>query len=146
MKRALGLFAKQPTPGTVKTRLASATSPDWAAKVYAAFLLDFLERLSTFEVQRVLAYAPPDAHAYFESIAAGKWELLPQSSGDLGERMAAFFRDVFAAGVHAAVLVGADSPTLPLGVIAQSFAELARADLVLGPATDGGYYLIGCTP
>lgn len=144
MQRTLGLFAKQPRPGEVKTRLAEATSPEWAARVYEAFLLDLLDRLATLTVRRVLAYAPDDALGYFQQAAQGRFELVSQAEGDLGVRMAAFFQKELDAGTHAAVLIGADSPTLPLALIAQAFTELARADLVLGPATDGGYYLIGC--
>jgi len=160
MKRVLGLFAKKPEPGAVKTRLAAASgarapksppkwsprSPEWAAEVYNAFLLDALERLSTLKVERVLAFTPEDARSWFEPLAGEQWQLVPQTGEDLGRRMAAFFSGCFAAGAHAAVLLGADSPTLPLGHVAQAFAELSRADLVLGPATDGGYYLIGCVP
>jgi rSAM/selenodomain-associated transferase 1 len=70
--------------------------------------------------------------------------VLPQVEGDLGQRMAAFFSAQFQAGAAKVVLVGTDSPTLPLSFIAQAFQQLDRAELVLGPATDGGYYLIGC--
>ncbi len=146
MKRVLGLFAKRPAPGAVKTRLAAAVSPEWAAQVQAGFLLDSLERFSSLQVQRVLAYTPDDAGPHFQAITGGRWELTPQGPGDLGKRMAAFCHQCFDAGANAVVLLGCDSPTLPLGLVAQAFAELARADLVLGPAADGGYYLIGCTP
>ncbi len=149
MKRVLGLFAKQPKPGAVKTRLvpeSGARTPEWAAEVYHAFLLDALERLSTLKVDRVLAFTPQEARSWFEPLVGDQWQLLPQAGEDLGSRMSAFFAGCFAAGAHAAVLLGADSPTLPLGHIAQAFAELSRADVVLGPATDGGYYLVGCVP
>ncbi len=60
--------------------------------------------------------------------------------------MAAFVERQLDAGARAVVLVGADSPTLPVEHVERAFAELERADVVLGPATDGGYYLIGCGP
>jgi uncharacterized protein len=142
--RVLGLFAKQPLAGTVKTRLAAATAPEWAARVASAFLLDTLDRLSGIEARRVLGFAPDEAQAYFAGIAGGRFELLPQGPGDLGRRMARFFATQIDAGARATLLVGSDSPSLPLAVVEQAFEELARADLVLGPATDGGYYLIGC--
>jgi rSAM/selenodomain-associated transferase 1 len=144
--RALGVFAKRPGPGEVKTRLAAAASADWASEVHAAFLLDLLDRLDRVELRRWLAYTPAEARPYFERIAQDWWELVPQVAGDLGRRMAAFFQHSFDAGSIATVLVGIDSPTLPLGLIHLAFAELDRADLVLGPCTDGGYYLVGCTP
>ncbi len=143
MQRTLGLMAKQPVPGNVKQRLAAVTSPEWAAKVYEAFLLDQLDRFQILSVRRVLVYDPPEAKDYFTGIAGDRYQLTPQVGGDLGARMRAFFEAEFAAGMRAAVLIGTDSPTLPETVIAQAFAELARADAVLGPATDGGYYLMG---
>jgi rSAM/selenodomain-associated transferase 1 len=142
--RTLGLFAKQPLPGQVKTRLAAGSSPAWAAAVAEAFLHDLLGRLAGVEARRVLAFSPPAAKGYFQSVAQNRFLLRPQGDGDLGQRMAGFFAEQFRAGVKAVVLVGTDSPTLPLPFIDQAFSELERADVVLGPATDGGYYLVGC--
>ncbi len=140
----LGLFAKQPLPGQVKTRLAAATSPEWAATVAAAFLLDALERLAAIPVRRVLAFAPAEAESYFANLVRGRFLLTSQHDGDLGRRMERFFADQFDTGADRVVLVGTDSPTLPLDFIERAFRELEQADVVLGPATDGGYYLIGC--
>jgi rSAM/selenodomain-associated transferase 1 len=143
-RRVLGLFAKQPVAGQVKTRLAAATSVDFAARVAEAFLLDILDRLAAFPARRVLAYAPADAGSYFADLARGRFELTPQKDGDLGQRLAGFITDELALGADAVVVVGSDSPTLPTALIMQAFDQLRDADLVLGPATDGGYCLIGC--
>jgi rSAM/selenodomain-associated transferase 1 len=142
--RTLGVFAKWPVPGAVKTRLAAETSPEWAARVATAFLHDTLDRLATVEARRVLAFAPADAGPYFAELVRGRFEVTPQGDGDLGQRMAAFFREQLEAGARRVVLVGTDSPTLPPEVVQTAFGTLKYADLVLGPATDGGYYLIGC--
>jgi len=158
--RVLGVLAKQPLPGLVKTRLAAETSPQWAARVAAAFLTDSLDRLAGIDAHRILVYAPREAEEFFSGLARGRFTLMPQAEGDLGQRMAAFF---FGAGVPKlefgnetnfrneargsaikAVLVGLDSPTLPLSYIEEAFAKLEQADVILGPATDGGYYLLGC--
>lgn len=144
MQRTLGIFAKLPQSGAVKTRLAAGASPEWAAEVYQACLLDVLEKVRPLAVSKVLAYDPPSAAAAFASIAQAGFTLTPQAEGDLGQRMTAFFVQQFAAGSHAVVILGSDSPTLPVQHIAQAFAELARADVVLGPCTDGGFYLVGC--
>lgn len=144
--RVLGLFAKQPLAGAVKTRLAAATSAEWAARVAAAFLYDTVERLAGIAARRVLAFSPDDGRAYFAEVVGDGFELMSQGAGDLGQRMTRFFSSQIAAGARATVLLGTDSPTLPLQLVEQAFAELAQADLVLGPATDGGYYLIGCGP
>src|SRR6266852_7144109 len=158
--RVLGVLAKQPLPGLVKTRLAAETSPQWAARVAAAFVTDSLDRLAAIETHRILVYAPREAVAFFSSLARGRFALMPQVEGDLGQRMAAFFSTAVAPKLEfgnegpggnevrgdpvKAVLVGVDSPTLPLSYIEEAFAKLERADIVLGPATDGGYYLVGC--
>lgn len=103
-----------------------------------------MERLAQLDVVQVLAFSPASAHRYFAEVCQDRFRLLPQSDGDLGRRMAGFFADQFQAGAAAVVLVGTDSPTLPLAFILQAFQELEHADVVIGPSTDGGYYLIGC--
>jgi rSAM/selenodomain-associated transferase 1 len=142
--QVLGLFAKRPDPGTVKTRLAAESSPEWAAQVAEALLLDTMDKLARIPVRHVLAFAPADAEAYFAERSRGRFSLMPQAAGDLGQRMVSFFRQELQKGAQAVILVGTDSPTLPLPLIEQAFGELAHADVVLGPATDGGYYLVGC--
>lgn len=144
--RVLGLFAKQPVAGQVKTRLASATSPAWAARVAAAFLYDAVERLAHISARRVLAFAPDDAASAFADAVGDRFTLVPQGAGDLGQRIARFFTAQVEAGAPATVLLGTDSPTVPLDYVERAFTELEKADVVLGPATDGGYYLIGCGP
>jgi rSAM/selenodomain-associated transferase 1 len=142
--RVLGLFAKQPSPSQVKTRLAAATSPEWAARVAEAFLRDTLNRLLQVDARRFVVFAPVGAASFFLALAGDRFELTPQCPGHLGQRMAGCIAAQIEAGAEAVVLVGTDSPTLPTDLIEQAFRELERADLVLGPATDGGYYLIGC--
>jgi uncharacterized protein len=143
--QVLALFAKKPVTGLVKTRLTALASSEWATEVANAFLLDSVSRFSQVPARRFLAFAPADAADYFSSIASGKFDLLPQAEGDLGARLSSFFADRFAAHAEAVVVVGADSPTLPVAFIEQAFRALRSANVVLGPATDGGYYLVGLT-
>jgi rSAM/selenodomain-associated transferase 1 len=147
-RRVLGVFAKWPRPGAVKTRLGGG--PDWGARVACAFLRDALARLGAVADRRVLAFAPPEAHADFAALLAGgpgeSFTLTPQTDGDLGRRLSALVGGELAAGATAVVVVGTDSPTLPVEYVEGAFARLAAADVVLGPATDGGYYLLGCGP
>ncbi|MFL5342343.1 MAG: TIGR04282 family arsenosugar biosynthesis glycosyltransferase [Gemmataceae bacterium] len=142
----LGLFAKWPAPGQVKTRLAAETSPEFASAVAAAFLEDSIERLAAIPARRVLAYSPVDALPRFAAVVRDRFELVPQCSGDLGTRMTDFFRDRFAEGAQRVVLLGTDSPTLPLGNVTMAFHSLGSADVVIAPATDGGFCLVGVTP
>jgi rSAM/selenodomain-associated transferase 1 len=141
-RRILGIFAKWPAPGQVKTRLAAATTPQWAARVAAAFLADTLDRLAVVQARRVMVYAPMESHDAFVTLGGDRFECEPQGPGNLGDRLARFITAWNEQGP--VVVVGSDSPTLPPGLIEQAFAELGHADVVLGPATDGGYYLLGC--
>jgi rSAM/selenodomain-associated transferase 1 len=142
--RILGLFAKKPRPGQSKTRLASETSPDWAAEAAHAFLHDSISKFATLGDERVLAYTPAAEHNYFAHIGGSHYQLTPQTDGDLGCRMREFFVSQMRTGLERIVVVGSDSPTLPSSYVEQAFGELETADLVVGPATDGGYYLLGC--
>jgi rSAM/selenodomain-associated transferase 1 len=140
----LGVFAKWPRPGQVKTRLASAVGPEKAARVAHAFLVDTLDRLAAVPVRRVVAFAPADAEPEFAAVSRGRYVLRPQGEGDLGDRLTRFLASEIAAHADAVVVVGSDSPTLPVEYVERAFAALERVDVVLGPATDGGYYLLGC--
>lgn len=142
-QRALGLFAKWPTTGTVKTRLAPDDA-DWGARVAHAFLLDALGRFAAVDAERQLVFTPTGRQTDFAVLAADRFRLTPQVEGELGQRLAAFFDGQFDAGATAVVAIGTDSPTLPVELVTRAFGELENADVVLGPATDGGYYLVGC--
>src|SRR5262245_11348203 len=122
-QRTLGIFAKRPRAGQVKTRLATETTPEWAAAVAAALLRDTLARLADFDGRRVMAFAPADARADFEPLAGAAFALVPQGEGDLGARMAMFI-DAQLAGGGPVVLMGADSPTLPPQFVEDAFAAL----------------------
>jgi rSAM/selenodomain-associated transferase 1 len=144
MKRVLGLFAKWPEAGAVKTRLAAHHGADWAARVAEAFLRDTLTRLKSVPARRVVVFSPAEARPAFTALVGNDFALLPQSDGDLGRRLSGFLRHERDGGAEAVGVVGTDSPTLPVEYVEQAFAELGRADVVLGPACDGGYYLLGC--
>lgn len=143
-ERVLGIFAKRPMPGQVKTRLAAETSPEWAAQVAGAFLGDTLTRLATCDADRVIAYAPDHEHVFFAQLAEDRYRVTPQDDGDLGRRLERFVAEQQRLGARRIVVVGSDSPTMPVPIVTQAFAELERVDVVLGPAMDGGYYLLGC--
>jgi rSAM/selenodomain-associated transferase 1 len=144
MDAILGLFAKWPRAGHVKTRLASARSEAWAAGVAEALLRDAAKRLTQVDARRILVYSPPESVKDFAKLSQADFDLRSQGEGDLGQRLARFFHTAFAEGAQRVVVVGTDSPTLPVALVRTALDELLRADVVLGPATDGGYYLIGC--
>jgi rSAM/selenodomain-associated transferase 1 len=141
----LGIFAKQPAAGQVKTRLAQATSVEWAGRVAEALLGDTLDRFSAVAGHRAVVFAPVEAAAYFAELTRGRFELIVQADGDLGDRLRHFFTATRQRGFANVIAVGADSPTLPTEYIEQAFRLLAKHDVVIGPAFDGGYYLIGAS-
>lgn len=142
-QQILGIVAKQPLLGTVKTRLARTTSPEFACCVAEAFLEDSLDRLEAVEATRVIVYAPADAADYFAQMSKGRYELMVQTEGDLGDRLRGFFACARQQGYVRMVAIGTDSPTLPVEYVAQAFRLLDTHDVVIGPACDGGYYLVG---
>jgi hypothetical protein len=137
------VFAKRPWPGRVKNRLAATIGAEPAARVYEAFLYDMLPRLAKIRATRVLAFESATDHDFFAPIGSDQFEWEVQSGEHLGERMETFFRNQFARGATRVVLIGSDSPDIPLDRIDQAFTRLDEYDLVLGPSDDGGYYLIG---
>ena len=148
--RTLGLFAKQPVPGRVKTRLAADWGHERAAALYECFVRDLLGRLAVTGDRRVIGFAPADdeTRQWFQETSrriAGleAWKLWPQPELDLGGRMADFFRTWTESPAHRTILIGSDSPTLPTEYLEQAWRLLDNHDCVLGPATDGGYYLVG---
>ena len=149
---ALVIFAKAPIPGEVKTRLCPPLTPDEAATLHGSFVLDMLERtklavtILQLPCHRYLACAPSSELVFFKIMEERQGvRLLDQVGEDVGQRMHHTFTDLFAKGYKQVILVGTDVPTLPLSVYQEAFAILGRSDVVLGPALDGGYYLIGLT-
>jgi uncharacterized protein len=147
-ERTIVVMARPLVRGAVKTRLATALGEDGALEVYARLLrgtLDAAERVAGARL--VLAEAPGPGSPADDAISGrgGRWQRTPQHGHGLGERLAGVFAAAFADGSGATVVVGSDSPALPPEYLEQAFAELelGGADLVLGPAADGGYYLIG---
>jgi hypothetical protein len=134
------VFAKPPVPGRTKARLARALGDEEAARLARAFLED------TWATVGALGWARPILASATADVAAfgleGEVEVWPQGEGDLGERL----ERVLARGLEeagAVLLVGGDVPGLPGAHLDAARGALARHDVVLGPAEDGGFYLIG---
>jgi hypothetical protein len=147
---ALIIFAKAPVPGQVKTRLCPPLTPDEAATLHGGFVLDTLERTKAaiarerLSVDRYIACFPSASLVFFKILEERHGvRLLNQVGDDLGQRMHRAFVDLFGLGYRKVFIVGTDVPTLPLSVYQQAVSLIESHDLVLGPATDGGYYLIG---
>jgi uncharacterized protein len=134
-------MAKHPVAGRVKTRLAAVLGPVLASDLQRAFVLDLAERLVDLDAAVTWAYWPPSAP--FAALLPGV-RCRPQRGRDLGERLAAAIADELDAGAPAVLAIGADAPHLPADRLREAALALAGgADVVLGPADDGGYYLVG---
>ncbi len=140
------VFAKHPEPGRVKTRLAPALGERLAARVYRRLAARTLgiaaDPPAAGREVRVWvepAARVPDAPGWIGPADA----FLPQPDGDLGARMSRAFDDAFAAGARRAVIVGTDLPDLERTDLDAAFARLSDHGAVLGPAADGGYWLLG---
>ena len=138
------VFVKRPRPGEVKTRLAGEIGAGDAAILYRLMAEHVLRETAPAGrgYARVVQYAPADAGGDVARWLPGE-ALAPQAAGDLGQRMAGAFATAFAEGALRAVLIGTDAPALRREQVERAFADLGDHDLVLGPACDGGYYLIG---
>lgn len=141
---ALILLAKAPIPGQVKTRLSPPLTGKQAAALYACLLEDTAAEMARLRhVHRYLFFSPPGSEGFFRRDPFSVFEPLPQSGGNLGERMANAFRTAFGRGFARAVLVGADCPVLSASLVRAAFRELSSsAGAVFGPCDDGGFYLI----
>lgn len=138
-EKHLIIFVKNPIPGTVKTRIARSVGNEKAVQVYR-HLIHYTQQLTRFlTVHRVIYYGdfvnPNDGwNNYEKRLQHGK---------DLGERMLAAFDEQFRAGAERVVIIGSDCLMLTERHIQQAYDALTTTDVVIGPATDGGYYLLG---
>lgn len=140
----LVVFARYPTPGRVKTRLAARLGDQGAAQLYEAFVRDLVARFSDARFAIRFAVAPPDP-GFARRFGLPASACFEQRGADLGMRMEDAIRSSLGGGARRCVLVGSDMPHLSQGSVEEAFARLDSADVVLGPTLDGGYYLIGMT-
>jgi len=142
------VFARVPERGAVKTRLARDVGDDRALAIYEAMLRDLLASIGTAneETEIEVMWAPtPIADGDTLRRAFGDRSLAMQSGGTLGDRLTmAFSERFYFLRTMKIIAIGVDDPTLPRALIDQAFALLDGCEWVVGPAADGGYYLIGC--
>lgn len=140
MKKAIIVFQKSPSPGKVKTRLAATIGNEKAVYIYS-YLLNYTHKLLTSIKADVLIFheGPIDKQQYEKD----NYSFYPQTGKDLGEKMSNAFDQAFKQGYDSVLIIGTDCLELQTRHIEEAFACLKNNDLVLGPAEDGGYYLIG---
>ena len=146
---AFAVMAKAPRIGEVKTRLVPPLGAEEAANFSACFLKDiianFIAAAKNAPVEGYVAYSPPGSEALFRDLVLPEILLLPPRRIGLGDSLLHAAEDLLAAGYCGACLVNADSPTLPTSILIEAVEALRKPGdrVVLGPASDGGYYLIG---
>jgi rSAM/selenodomain-associated transferase 1 len=136
----LAVFLRKPEKGKVKTRLAATTGDDAALAIYKELISITLGQVTLLGIPTYLFYEGgiPEVETQIPGFT-----YLLQSPGDLGHKMADAL--TFVLNRHRkAVIIGSDCPYLNASILRESFSALAETDIVIGPALDGGYYLIGC--
>jgi len=145
---AVAIVCKTPTPGKSKTRLSPPLRPEECAALSACFIRDLSKTIQQVAdeggVTGYAVYTPRATEPALRALLPERFRLMPQGEGDLGARLLRGTEDLLAAGHAGAVLVNSDSPTLPASILRAAADAVRRGDnVVLSPALDGGYTLIG---
>jgi len=146
---AFVVMAKAPRVGAVKTRLVPPLSAEQAAALNRCFIQDITQNIVAVRAESALhgfvAYMPVGEESAFDDLLPTTFRLIPQRGANLTERLIRIAEDLFTAGYSAVCLMNSDTPTLPLSVLHKTVAAISSHGdrAVLGPAEDGGYYLIG---
>jgi rSAM/selenodomain-associated transferase 1 len=147
---AVAILCKTPLAGQSKTRLSPPLRPEECAALSACFIRDLAATIQSLTasdgVTGYAVFTPTGTEQSLQALLPDGFRLLPQSGGDLGARLLNGTVDLLAAGHAGAILVNSDSPTMPRLILREAVHALRRGDnLVLGPALDGGYTLVGLT-
>jgi uncharacterized protein len=146
---AVAIMAKASVAGAVKTRLVPPLTHEEAAELNTSCLADVAANIATAAaqapIQGFVAYDHLGSEQFFQDLLPEGFKLLPPKEPTLGRSLLHAMRDLLAAGYASVCLVNADSPTLPTDLLVRAVRSLAEPGdrVVLGPAADGGYYLIG---
>ncbi len=144
LNHILLIFLKYPEPGKVKTRLSRDIGKDKAAEIYSWMAETVVHNLAKSNLHKtIIFFDPPERKIDVEYWLNHSHRLLPQEGKSLGERMRNAFREVFSHGAAKAIIIGTDCVEISDEIISQAFDALDLVDVVLGPAEDGGYYLLG---
>lgn len=145
-QNALIIFARYPVLGKVKTRLASSFGNEFALDFYKECSRHLFEEIeqnqSEFFTPFVFCSEKDELNKMKDWVGSG-FEYYYQEGSDLGERMNNAFKQVFTLGAKKAAIIGTDVPDISKKLITSSFTLLDEKDFVIGPSTDGGYYLLG---
>lgn len=142
---ALVIVAKYPTPGHVKTRLGATIGFEQSSRLYRAFLQDLAARFTPAALGDGydLIWACADDPMLMARVLGSEARMIPQRGDDLATRLYHICGDTAALGYARTIILGSDSPHVPAAAVARALALLESCDVALGPADDGGYYLVG---
>jgi rSAM/selenodomain-associated transferase 1 len=145
IKRVMLVCIKAPSPGDVKTRLIPALSSDESAQLYRCFVADAVRALNAMPLapRMLVSYASHPKMPTLSWLGKNPPEMFKQEGKSLGEKIIHAFGIAFGRGAQQAVMIGCDTPTLPMEYIQKAFKALESSDVVLGPTTTGSYYLVG---
>jgi rSAM/selenodomain-associated transferase 1 len=146
MNKCLIIFTRYPEPGKTKTRMIPDLGKEGAAKLQRYLTESTIQKgklLQEQENYRLQVYFSGGSHPLMVNWLGEDLDYICQSEGDLGERMKNAFADVFQQNISQAILIGTDCPELTVSLLSEAGKALNDHDLVLGKASDGGYYLIG---
>jgi hypothetical protein len=137
------IMLKYPRPGMVKTRLGNELGAERASWLYRHFVACELVTAHSLHVPVLLSCHPDQPFSMYRDWLGGGYRYISQGEGDLGAKMRTSFETAFAQGFSRVVLAGSDLPHLPAGYLQSALTRLQDHDAVIGPALDGGYYLMG---
>lgn len=138
---ALGIMFRIPEHGKVKKRLAAQIGHDEALKAYASMLYETITNVS--RLKGVDIYGFYEGKVSQQTNVLEIFDVLAQHGKDIGEKMLNAVNQLLKMGYNKVILIGSDSPDVPLKIIYEAFDKLDHHDIVVGPSEDGGYYLIG---
>ncbi len=138
------VFTKEPKPNFVKTRLSPPLTPSQSAEFAESLLIEALDKISTIrgKIKKILCYCPPSGYKYFKEFS-NSWKIQEQKGKNLGERLSNAIADNFKKNPSPLIVIGSDSPTLPVFFLEMAISALKKRRVTIGPAVDGGFYLIG---
>lgn len=134
---------KYPEVGKVKARLAQSIGEEDATDLYRAFIQDTLTTVQSLDIPFHIAVYPPESQEQFTQWLGSSYQFLSQQGKDLGKRLQNGFAIMYRKKYQQVIALASDSPDLPIEVLQKAVSSLQTQKVVIGPASDGGYYLIG---
>jgi rSAM/selenodomain-associated transferase 1 len=139
------LLVKYPEKGKVKSRLLQHLDGNSVVELYKNFVLDILSTLEISEIPYIIGYSPKRVFTKFKKWLGFSYTYLPQRGRGMSQILQNIFTDTYAIGYQNVLVIASDCPDIPKKILQEARLALERYSVVIGPSTDGGYYLIGFT-